>query len=109
MDGTLADFLRRVFAVLSTMRSMHTKRVVDMDGTLANFLMQFSLLAVYCAAVSLGEKVICIDGALANYSCHDFDYCNGSSFSFHIQLHYVRKKRQKLVPKDVFLLSLGTF
>ena len=85
MDGTLADFLRRVFALLSTMRSMHKKRVVDIDGTLANFSMQFSWLAVYCAAVSLGEKVICIDGALANFSCHDFDYCNGSSFSFHIQ------------------------
>ena len=30
MDGTLADFLRRVFAVLSTMRSMHTKREITL-------------------------------------------------------------------------------
>ena len=85
------------------------KRVVDIDGTLVNFSMQFSWLAVYCATVSLGEKVICIDGALANFSCHDFDYCNGSSCSFHIQLHYVRKIVRKWFQKRCFLLSGGTF
>ena len=43
IDGTLADFLRRVFALLSTMRSIHKRRVVDMDGTLANFSMDLSV------------------------------------------------------------------
>ena len=105
MDGTLADFLRRVFAVLSAMRSMHTKRVVDMDGTLADFSLQFSWLAVYCAAVSLGEKVICIDGALANFFCHDFDNCNGSSFFFQVQLHHVRHIIRKWFQK-MFLCCL---
>ena len=109
VDGTLADFLRRVFALLSTMRPMRKKRVVDIDGTLANFSMQFSWLAVYCAAGSPAERVICTGGALANFSCHDVHYCNGSSLFFYIQLHYVGKNIRKWFQKKCVLLSGGTF
>ena len=64
----IADFLRLVFALLSTVRPMHKNTVVHMDGILANFSMQF--LGSLCTARSLplGEKGICMDGALANFS-----------------------------------------
>ena len=68
MDGILADFLRVVFALLSTVRPMHKITVVDMDGTLANLSMQFFGSLCTVRPLPSGKKGIYMDGALANFS-----------------------------------------
>ena len=68
MDRILADFVKVVFALLSTVRPMHKKTVVDMDGTIANFSMQFLGSLCTVRPLPLGKKGICMDGALANFS-----------------------------------------
>ena len=98
-------FLECFFALLSTVRPMHIKNSRWHGRNSRHFFDVVSWLAVYCAALSFGEKRASAWTELSTTSpWHDFHDCSGASVFSHIQLHIVRQISRKMVPKAVFFM-----